>query len=117
MIKNIKSQYFINLILSYVDDIKKLKIIQYNKSLQNIMNLSIINYIHFTGKYILYGSNKIGKEYYGIYNNMLELAFEGKFLKGERNGNGKKYWYNDTLKFEGEYLNGKKKWKRKRILD
>ena len=34
-----------------------------------------------------------------------------KDINGERNGKGKEYYYNGILKFEGEYLNGKK-WNR-----
>ena len=48
------------------------------------------------------------KKYYKNNNNLLK--FEGEYLNGKRNGKGK-----DTLgnyRFEGEYLNGKK-WKGK----
>ena len=33
--------------------------------------------------------------------------FEGKYIKGERNGKGKEY-HNNELIFEGEYLNNKR---------
>ena len=36
-----------------------------------------------------------------------ELKFEGEYLKGKRNGKGKEY-HNNKLIFEGEYLNDKK---------
>ena len=36
------------------------------------------------------------------------LIFEGKYIKGERNGKGKEYYENGKLKFEGDYLNGKR---------
>ena len=65
MLKDIKSTYFIKLIFSYVDEEQKLKIIKYNKNLQKIIDISIINYIHFRGRYIIYESNGIGKEYDG----------------------------------------------------
>ena len=79
MLKNIKSLYFIKFIFAHVDEKQKLKIVKYNKSLQNNIDISIINYKLFTGKYIIYESNRIGKEYNG---------------------------YDDRLNFEGEYLNG-----------
>ena len=42
-----------------------------------------------------------GKEYkYGI------LIFEGEFLNGKRNGEGKEYNFNGDIIFEGEYING-----------
>ena len=44
------------------------------------------------------------KEYYddGV------LKFVGKYYNGERNGRGKKYDYEQEIKFEGEYRKGKK---------
>ena len=35
------------------------------------------------------------------------MVFEGEYLNGERNGNGKEY-YDNKLVFEGEYLNGER---------
>ena len=54
MLKIIKSSYFESMLFSYINERQKLKIIKYNKSLQKIINISIINYKHFTGKYIIY---------------------------------------------------------------
>ena len=31
------------------------------------------------------------------------LKFEGEYLNGKRNGKGKEYYYNGKLEFEGEY--------------
>ena len=106
MLKNIKSSYFNAKIFSYIEERKKLKLIKCNKSLQNSMNISIINYKFFTIRYIIYESNGIGKEYIG-YND--KLIFEGECINGERNGKGKEYNdYNGKLEFEGEYLNGER---------
>ena len=106
MLKNIKSIYFIKFIFVYIDEKQKLKIVKCNKNLQNNIDISIINYKLFTGKYIIYESNKIGKEYYGYDDNLL---FEGEYLNGKRNGNVKEYNYEDgKLIFEGEYLYDKK---------
>ena len=50
----------------------------------------------------------------GIEYNDLEKTFEGEFLNGKKNGQGKEYYYfsynrllisQTQLKFEGEYLN------------
>ena len=100
--------------------------IKHNKSLQNILNISINNYKLFAGKYIIFESNRIGKEYDAcndslifkgeylngkrngkgkVYCNNRKLLFEGEYLNGERNGKGKEYNWNDDLEFEGEYLN------------
>ena len=80
MLKNIKSSYINRFIFTFVNEKQKLKLARYNKNLQKNINISIINYKHFTGRYIIYKSNKFGKE----------------------------YDYEDNLRFEGEYLNGKK---------
>ena len=82
MLKNIKSLYFIKLIYIYVDEKQKLKIVKCNKSFKKNIGISIINYKFFTGKYIIYESNRIGKEYYGEND---KLIFEGEYLNGKRN--------------------------------
>jgi len=48
--------------------------------------------------------NGIGKEFYECD----ELKFEGEYLNGKRNGNGKEYNLGGTIIFEGKYLNGKR---------
>ena len=106
MLLNIKSSYFIKIIFTYIAEGNKLKLIKYNKNLQKEMNITIINYKFFTGKYIIYETNKIGKEYDCCDDS---LTFEGEYFHGERHGKGKEYYnLNDILKFEGEYLYGKR---------
>ena len=100
--KNIKSHHIINITFLYLNERRKLKMIKHNKSLQNILNISINNYKLFVGKYIIFESNRIGKEYDACNDS---LIFEGEYLNGERNGKGKEYNWNDDLEFEGEYLN------------
>ena len=109
MLKNIKSSYFIELIYSFIDEGQKLKIIKYNKSLQKNINISIINYKYFKGKYIIYESKGIGKE----YDNEDYLRYEGEFLNGRRNGKGKEYNWLGNLIYEAEYSNGKRNGKGK----
>ena len=43
------------------------------------------------------------------------MKFEGEYLEGKRNGKGKEY-YDNTLIFEGEYLNGERNGKKKNIM-
>ena len=74
MLKNIKSTYFIKNIFLCVNEKQKLKVVKYNKSLQKYIDISIINYKYFTGKYIIYESTRIGKEYF-YYND--SLIYEG----------------------------------------
>ena len=47
-----------------------------------------------------------GKEY-DYYNSKNYLKFEGEYLNGKRNGKGIEYWIDGDLIFEGEYLDGK----------
>ena len=51
---------------------------------------------------------RFGKE---LYTNG-RIDFEGEYLNGEKNGKGKEFFFdkNDVLKFEGEYLNDKRKY-------
>ena len=71
MLKNIKSIYFIQRIFSHVDEGQKLKLVRYNISLQKNMNISLINYKHFTGKYLIYESNGVVKGYNGSDDNQI----------------------------------------------
>jgi len=110
MLKKIKSYFFIRIVFTHINEKQKLKLIKYNKALQKNMNISIINYKHFSGKYIIYESNAIGKEYEGKTD---RLIFEGEYTNGERNVKGKEYNIFDTLIFEGEYSNGERNGKGK----
>ena len=105
MLKNIKSSYFSIIILSFLDEKVKLQLIKYNKSLQKKLDIKIINYQFFSGKYIIYESKIRGKEYYGYFD---KLIYDGEYLKGKRYRKGTEYDLNGTVIFEGEYLNGLK---------
>ena len=108
--KNIlKFQYTFKFIFSCIKEKRKLDIVKYNKNMQKILDIGIINYKTFNGKYIIGERNGKGKEYYFNDN----LIFEGEYLNGKRNGKGKEYNINDNLIFEGEYLNGKRNGKGK----
>ena len=111
MFENLKSLYFIKFKLFIkIEEQLKLRLLKYNKNLQNKLNINIINYKYYTGNYIIYESNKRGKEYKG-YND--KLIYEGEYLKGERNGKGKEYDELGNIIFEGEYLKGKRNGKGK----
>ena len=79
MLKNIKSSYFIQIIFFHINNDRKLKLIKYNKNLQNEINVNINDYKIFSGRYIIYETKEIGKEY-NIYND--ELIFEGEYING-----------------------------------
>ena len=103
MLQNIKSSYFVRLIYTFVEEVQKLRLVRYNKSMQKNLDISIINYKFFKGNYIIYESNGIGKEYYGYDDT---LIFEGEYLNGKRNGKGKEY--DNYLIYEGVFVNGKR---------
>ena len=88
MLKSIKSTYFTKILFLYLEEKQKLELIKYNKSLQENLNITLINYKNFSKRYIEYELNEKGKEF----------SFEGALL------------------FEGEYLNGKKMEKEKNIM-
>ena len=110
MLQNIKSYYFIKLIYTFVEEAQKLKLVKYNKRIQKNLDISIINYKFFSGRYLIYEKNGIWKEYYGEDDT---LRFEGEYLNGQRHGKGKEYDGDGKLLFEGEYVNGKRNGKGK----
>ena len=110
MLDYIESSYIIKKIFSYINDGLKLKICKLNTKIQSKININLINYKIFSGRYIIYESNGKVKEY-DMYND--KLVFEGEYLNGQRNGKGKEYNFDDTNLFEGEYKNGKKNGKGK----
>ena len=109
MVENIISVYFQKILLSSLNEKTKLDLIKYNKHFQNLMDIKLINYKLYKGKYIIYETKEKGKE----YNDNGELEFEGEYLNGKRNGKGKEYNEYGELEFEGEYLNGKRNGKGK----
>ena len=108
MSANIKSSFFKIIIFSLLDEKRKLELVKYNKNLKNKLNISLINYKLYTGKYIICEKGRNGKEY--IYKPFSEdrKIYEGEYLNGKRNGKGKEYNERGYLIFEGEFLNGKR---------
>ena len=106
MLKNIKSIYFIKIIFSHFPEKNKLELVKHNKNLQSLLNINLINYKIFSGKFIIFETKTIVKEYKYIYSGWV-LIYEGEYLNGKRNGKGKEY-DDGKLIYEGEYLNGKR---------
>ena len=65
MLENIKSSFFIKIIFSFLDNKTKLKLMKYNKSLQNKIDISLINYKILIKRYIINGEKK-SKRIYGL---------------------------------------------------
>ena len=87
MLDNINSMYIIKFLLSFMEDGVKLNLIRYNKSLQNKIDINLMNYKRFARKYLIYDCKK-WKEYDILTN---KLIYEGEYLNGKRNGKGKDY--------------------------
>ena len=105
MLENIKSHYFIKILFMPIYKKRQLKLVKYNKRLQNILNVNLDHYKLFSGKYTLYKGIGIWKEFNSSDD---KLIYEGNFLNGQRNGKGKEYDKKGRIIFEGEYLKGKR---------
>ena len=57
MLKNISSFYIFKKIFKYLHAHRLLKLIKYNKLIQEKLNINLYNYKKFTGKYIEYNEN------------------------------------------------------------
>ena len=111
MLKNIKSIVILKKVFSYLRIKRKFDLIKHNKIIQNRLDINLLDYKIYSGKYIVYEEKGKAKEFSVLTNN---LVFEGGYLNGRRNGKGKEYYnyenenHNKHLKFEGNYLNGKR---------
>ena len=106
MLEDIRSSYIAQIIFSKIIEEKKLKMVRFNKALQKKLNINLINYKIFGGKYIIHEKGGIVKEY-NSYND--GLMFEGEYKNVKKNGTGKEYnYYTKKIWFEGEYKNGKR---------
>ena len=112
MFENIKSLYFLRILFKHLNEPTKLRIVKYNKNIQNIIQINIIDYKRFSGRFIIYETKKRGKEYNGYTE---KLIYEGEYLNGERDGIGEEYNENGNIMFKGEYRNGKRHGKGKEL--
>ena len=88
--KSIKCRYILQIIFSNLDISLKLSMIIYSKKFQEKLDITIEDYKNVSGKYLILDENdkNKGKEY-SLDNN--QLIFEGEYLNGKKNGNGKEY--------------------------
>ena len=93
MLENVKSQYLVKLLFTFLLHKRKLRIVRYNKQLQKKLDINLIFYKNMTNKYIIYEGKGIGKE----YDLEGKLLFKGQYYNGERNGNGEEYYYSELF--------------------
>ena len=110
MLKKLKSSFFLKFMFQHIYEGVKLKLLKYNKNIQNIIDINVINYRIFSGRYTVYETKRVLKEY-NSFND--KLIFKGNYLNGKKNGKGKEYNEDDIIIFEGNYLNGKRSGKGK----
>ena len=53
ILKNIKSKYIMIFIYSHLEEKRKLEIIKYNKNIQNILDIKLINYKFYIGRNLI----------------------------------------------------------------
>ena len=109
LLKNIKSNYLVKYLFSFINESQKFEIIKYNKYIQKILQIYIGDYEILSGRYKIEDNGKV-QEY--TFDGDI-LVFEGEYLSGIRNGKGKEYDNKGNKKFKGEYLNGKRNGKGK----
>jgi hypothetical protein len=89
-------------VFSFTDLKKEYKLVKYNKSLRNKLEINSLYFKTLSGKYVIFEKNGIAKE----YNPFDTKIFEGEYLNGKRwNGKGREKYGN--INFEGEYFEGK----------
>ena len=104
MLNNIKSKYILAEVFDLLAIKHQLRLIVHNKVLQNKLNINKETYKHHCGRYIELEGD-YGKEYL-VEENI--LLYEGQYKHLSREGKGKEYYKNKKIKFEGEYLKGKR---------
>ena len=125
MLTRIKSFKNLKGIFSYLNKISQLKIVYLNKFLFSKLSITSDDYKIYSEKYKITDS-KGNEKVFSIYNNVLIYEFdkktnqgiiydeygtkiyEGGLLNGKKNGIGKEYYYNNKIKFDGEFKYNKK---------
>ena len=111
---NNKSSIILKRLFLYIAEIEKIKIIKYNKSLLNKLNINLIDYKALSGRYLVYEENK--KVKYIIIIRMMTECIKyilwRRLFKWKEKWKRKRIFVGNWLVFEGEFLNGKR-WKGK----
>ena len=110
MLENVKSRYILEIIFSNINDGIKLNLIKFNKKIKLKLDINLLHYKLYSGRYFIGKRNGKGKEY-NSFNH--KLVFEGEYLEGKRAGCGKEYFFDENKQlnikvYEGKYLNGKR---------
>ena len=107
--KNIKSNYILQNIFSYIDKPIFLKIVYCSKSIQKKLGITIDDFKNVSGKILRKEKSFsiLEKEVDTVYIQGTDIkVFKGHYKNGKKNGKGKEYYTNKKKKFEGDYFNG-----------
>ena len=79
--------------------------------MQNYFNIYLGTYKRKSGIIKIGGINEFGREYKLNWDDYKWIVYEGEYLNGKRNGQGKEYFWSNKFNviFEGVYLE-RKKW-------
>ena len=105
MLNEIKSKYILAEVFELLRVKYQLKLIVHNKALQKKLNINKETYKQNCGRYIVIDGD-IGREY--LINEYNIMIYEGEYKHLIREGKGKEFYKNEKIKFEGEYLKGKR---------
>ena len=101
MLLNIKSSFILKQLFSYLGKREILKIVKYNQRLFNRLNINLIDYKIFSGRFLIFEENGKAKEFNCCSDEDNNLLYEGYYINGKKNGRGKEFLGN-LLLFEGE---------------
>ena len=107
--KNIKSNYILQNIFSYIDKPIFLKIVYCSKSIQKKLGITIDDFKNVSRKILRKEKSFsiLEKEVDTVYIQGTDIkVFKGHYKNGKKNGKGKEYYTNKKKKFEGNYFNG-----------
>ena len=88
MLENIRSYYIAQIVFSFIDIKETYKLVKYNKSLLNKLKINPLYFKIRSKKYLIYEKNKKVREYSILDDTLL---YEGEYLNGEKSGKGKEY--------------------------
>ena len=71
MLVNIKSAYILKKLFTFLNDKRKLQLIKKNKKIQELIDINIINYRLFSGKYIIFETKGKGTEYNSLNDKLI----------------------------------------------
>ena len=98
MLEKIRSKYILEFIFSQLKEERKLTLIKISQKIKDILNINLIHYKLFSGRYFIGKKNGKGKEF-DLSND--QIIFEGDYIDGKRTGYGNEYTYD---KFDQKLL-------------